>query len=120
MDMCPVNCIHFVRRKQLALLEFVMKGCKREDIAIVARRRSGNMGIAPASNDPFTRAEVFLRRRERAKSAEEMTGEDPGRARSEQDEELSATIASAWLAVDPELRAKGWPSWEQAAAEAKT
>ena len=36
--MCPVDCISFVTRAQLALLEYVMKGCAREDIAIMARR----------------------------------------------------------------------------------
>lgn len=38
IDLCPVDCIHYVPRDQLALLEFVMKSCKREDIAVVARR----------------------------------------------------------------------------------
>jgi len=38
MDMCPVDCIHFVMKKELALLEFVMQFCQREDIAILARR----------------------------------------------------------------------------------
>ena len=63
IDMCPVDCIHFVQRQQLALLEFVMKGCPREDIAIMARRRSGNMGSAASSENPFVRAEVFLKHR---------------------------------------------------------
>ena len=38
IDLCPVDCIHYIRRDQLALLEFVMKSCKREDPAITARR----------------------------------------------------------------------------------
>ena len=38
VDLCPVDCIHFVRRDQLALLEWVMKDCHREDAAILARR----------------------------------------------------------------------------------
>ncbi len=38
VDLCPVDCISFVTRAQLALLEYVMKGCAREDIAIMARR----------------------------------------------------------------------------------
>ena len=36
-----------VQRKQLALLEYAMAYCAREDIAMMARRRSGNMGGAP-------------------------------------------------------------------------
>ena len=38
IDLCPVDSIHYVRRDQLALLEFVLKGCKREGPAISARR----------------------------------------------------------------------------------
>ena len=38
IDLCPVDCISYVPRDQLALLEFVMKSCKREDPAILARR----------------------------------------------------------------------------------
>lgn len=38
IDMCPVDCIYIVLKKQLALLEFVMKSCEREDAAILARR----------------------------------------------------------------------------------
>jgi hypothetical protein len=71
IEMCPVDCIHFVQRKQLALLEFVMKGCPREDIAIMARRRSGNMGSAASSENPFVRAEVFLKHRMEAVIGEE-------------------------------------------------
>ena len=66
-----MDCIHFVQRKQLALLEFVMKGCPREDIAIMARRRSGNMGSAASSENPFVRAEVFLKHRMEAVIGEE-------------------------------------------------
>ena len=48
MDMCPVDCIYFVQRKQLALLEFVMKSCHREDTVILARRHAYS-GLHPLS-----------------------------------------------------------------------
>ena len=47
VDLCPVDCISFVTHAQLALLEYVMKGCAREDIAIMARRCIP-MRLAPA------------------------------------------------------------------------
>ena len=47
IDLCPVDCIHYIRRDQLALLEFVMKSCKREDAAILARRLPGRPHVAP-------------------------------------------------------------------------
>jgi hypothetical protein len=44
-----------VKRSQLPLLEYVMKACKREDTSMMARRRSGNMGMSPASENPFAK-----------------------------------------------------------------
>lgn len=88
-----------------------MKTCKREDITILARRRSGNMGAAPASHNPFNRAEVFIRRRQRAKAGADLE-DSTNNGHLVQDQELSASIAKAWLALKPELRAKGWPSWQ--------
>ncbi len=38
VDLCPVDCIYYVPRDQLAILEFAMKGCKREDAAMLADR----------------------------------------------------------------------------------
>ena len=37
--------------------------CKREDTAMLARRRSGNMSPAPDSENPFSKAEVFVKMR---------------------------------------------------------
>ncbi|MCJ1423031.1 hypothetical protein MMC29_000912 [Sticta canariensis] len=106
IDLCPVDCIHYVPRDQLALLEFVMKSCKREDIAIVARRRSGNMGTAPSSQNPFEQAATFLRHRREARP-QLRNGAMP----LAQDRELAATIARAWIALPRELQRAGWPSW---------
>ena len=39
IDMCPVDCIWFVKRNQLAALEHCMKFCPREDPGIMGRRR---------------------------------------------------------------------------------
>ena len=103
IEACPVSCIHVVRRKDLALLEFVMKACEREDIAIMARRRSGNMGSGPSGNGPFARAEVFLRQRQEVRV--DADGSNLGA------EELAAAIARAWLALPQAARAKGWPTW---------
>ena len=57
-------------------------------------RRSGNMGIAPNSQNPFERARVFLKRRKEAKLSME-----PGSVRRTHDETLSAAIARAWIAL---------------------
>ena len=58
VEMCPVDCIYYIRRDQLALLEFVMKFCLRENPGLMGRRRSGNMAASRAAENPFTKAEV--------------------------------------------------------------
>ncbi|KAK9794389.1 hypothetical protein WJX73_004791 [Symbiochloris irregularis] len=94
MDLCPVDSIHYVRRDQLALLEFVMRGCKREDAAILARRRSGNMAQAPNSGSPFERAATFLRHRKEARPAKRE-----GTMALHHDQDLAASISRAWIAL---------------------
>ena len=62
IDMCPVDCIWFVKRNQLAALEHCMKFCPREDPGIMGRRRGGNFGSQRAKHNPFSAAESFLKR----------------------------------------------------------
>lgn len=52
-----------MKRSEVALLEFVMKQCKRENTAIMARRRGGNFGSPSAGDDPFKKAAEFLNSR---------------------------------------------------------
>ncbi|CAL8464412.1 g3947 [Coccomyxa elongata] len=105
VEMCPVDCISFVNRKQVALLEFVLKFCTREDTAIMARRRSGNMSSKSGKSDPFSRAEVWLRQRKDAKI-------HALESRSLLTEETAAAMARAWLALPQHVREQGWPSFE--------
>lgn len=115
VEMCPVDCIYWVKRSQLAILEYAMKGCKREDIAIMARRRSGNMGSAPSGQNPFARAESILKWRREGKqfidaAAKKAGGAEGGTYRGH-DEALAGAIASAWLALPDDVREKGWPTF---------
>ena len=115
VEMCPVDCIYWVKRSQLAILEYAMKGCKREDIAIMARRRSGNMGSAPSGQNPFARAERILKWRREGKrfidaAAKQAGGVEGGTYRGH-DEALAGAIASAWLALPDDVREKGWPTF---------
>ncbi|KAJ9523708.1 hypothetical protein QJQ45_020152 [Haematococcus lacustris] len=115
---CPVDCIHFVERKELPVLEYVSKSCKRENIAVMARRRSGNMGSAPTNESPFARAELFVRVRRDAK-VDEVRSEQvaAGGVARLHDEALSAAIAKAWLALPQNTKAKAWPRWAAAAQQ---
>ena len=103
------NLADFVPKGQLPLLEFVMKSCKRESVAIMGRRRSGNMGSAPATECPFNRAASYVKARKDAK-VEEVLGADGARARAH-DEVLAAAIAKAWLQLPRDVREKAWPEW---------
>lgn len=102
---CPVDCIYIVRRAQLALLEYVMKTCEREDIAIVARRRSGNMGLPAASENPFQQAETFLKNRCEADVGSVGKSWSTGTL---QDQYLAAAIAKAWLQLPSSIRSQHW------------
>ncbi len=59
MCVCVCVCVCVMYR-------FVMKGCKRECVALMGRRRSGNMGSAPANQSPFVKAELFVKKRKSA------------------------------------------------------
>ena len=125
---CPVDCIHVIPKEQLPLLEHCMVGCPREDIAMMARRRSGNLGAAPSADNPFQRADDFVIMRERAlndarrRSQSVRTGGwgGDGKASAEHavaGDERAAAIGAAWLAAPPEVRTKGWPEWHTADAQ---
>ena len=115
--MCPVDCIYYVRSTSLALLEFVMKGCEREDIAILRRRLSGNLSSSASKESPFTKAEVFLKARSKKadRPRDGPVGFDPRQAavdNSVDDAELAehaASIARAFLALPADVREQGWP-----------
>ena len=115
IELCPVECIYWVKRSQLPVLEYAMKGCKREDIAIMARRRSGNMGSPPSGQNPFAAAEQMLRLRREGKAFADAAAAESGRGGGASyrghDEKLSGAIAAAWLGLPGDVRKRGWPGW---------
>eukprot|EP00746_Dinoflagellata_sp_MGD_P001458 gnl/MRDRNA2_/MRDRNA2_102741_c0_seq1.p1 gnl/MRDRNA2_/MRDRNA2_102741_c0~~gnl/MRDRNA2_/MRDRNA2_102741_c0_seq1.p1 ORF type:complete len:505 (-),score=99.94 gnl/MRDRNA2_/MRDRNA2_102741_c0_seq1:142-1656(-) len=114
MDMCPVDCIHWVRRDQVAVLEYAMKGCSLENVATMGVRRGGNMGEAPASMSPWWQAERLLQMRKNARQTYTSRKGEPNIEGSGHDEVLAGAIAAAWLGLPQEVRQKGWPGWELA------
>ena len=107
IESCPVDCINIVPRSTLALLEFVMKGCKRENVGIMGRRRSGNFGPELSNEDPFDRAATYLKQR-RDVNVEQLNSRS---GTSIHTEELSAAIAGSCLALPLEVRQKVWPEF---------
>ena len=111
IDMCPVDCIWFVKRNQLAALEHCMKFCPREDPGIMGRRRGGNFGSQRAKHNPFSAAESFLKRFD--ENGELFGGKNPaGLSFSWHDERLASTIAKAWLSLPAEVRRQGWSEFK--------
>lgn len=111
IDLCPVDCIWFVKRSQLAALEHCMKFCPREDPGIMGRRRGGNFGSQRAKHNPFSAAESFLKRFD--ENGDLFGGKNPaGLSFSWHDERLASTIAKAWLALPVEVRQQGWSEFK--------
>ena len=103
-----------VSRSQLAILEYAMKGCKREDIAIMARRRRKHGQRAVRPGTPSPRAESILKWRREGEAVHRCGGQEGGRSGGGtyrgHDEALAGAIASAWLAL-PDDRETGWPTF---------
>ena len=107
IEECPVDCIYFVRRKSLAVLEHAMQLCPRENPGIMGRRRGGNCGAARAQTNPFSMAESFLKRfKDRGTFEQKATN---NLVFNFHDERLGMSIAETWLALPKEAREKGWP-----------
>ena len=112
VEMCPVDCI--LGETVPARHPGAYGGCAA-DIAIMARRRSGNMGSAPSGQNPFARAESILKWRREGKqfidaAARKAGGAEAGTYRGH-DEALAGAIAAAWLALPADAREKGWPTF---------
>lgn len=109
MEMCPVDCIHWVRRDQLAVLEYIMKHCEVENIANMGVRRA-NAGSSRAQFSPWGQAERLMRQR---KQARRNFGDDMDLRSIGDTEVMAGAIAAAWLELPPEVRQSGWPKWEK-------
>jgi len=103
IDSCPVDCIHWVDRQQLPLLEWVMKDLDRVNVGVMS---AGQGNVA----DPFAAAASFAKRR-----AEQL--------QKRQDDNLYGTPAqqAARKAAAEEIKKKatgfaarwGWPKVEK-------
>eukprot|EP00667_Euglena_gracilis_P010658 EG_transcript_10852 len=90
---CPVDCIHFVRKGDLADLEFVMRNAKRATVASM-------MAGGATGDDPFMLAAMF-----RARSADIRRKYNiPEGTAPLVDYARGAKIANAWLQMEETLR----------------
>lgn len=99
IDSCPVDCIHWVRRQELPILEYVIQegeASQRLGVAIM----NGNSGRRPP--DPFDAAYRLSKR------MEEEGDQWMGEGSMLDGDKLASEIRSAWLKLSEEVRMKGW------------
>ena len=96
IDSCPVNCIHWIPKRSLPVLEYVMQFPQRVSVASMAT----NSGVR--SQSPFDLADTFTRKaREReARSAAGLT-DAASKAGF-----LQLRLRGAWMRLDPRTRAQ--------------
>jgi ferredoxin len=105
IDSCPVDCIHWVSKRTLPVLEFVMQRAKRVGVASA-------VGGGVRAGDPFELAGVFLRKgREREAAAAAGGGADAGGAAAAG--ALQGRVRGAWRRLRREVRMQ----WRGYAAE---
>ena len=109
VDSCPVECIHFVTRDDLPLLEYCMGSARRVGVAVMQAGAAGG-------DDPFAMARAFREKRLEEWQAWSNRGGDVGEwdALKNGLGALGAEIGRAWRALKPETRRKGWRSWSGA------
>ena len=86
-------------------------------IAMVRRRLSGNVGTAPSRENPFTRAENYLRAR--AEAFQGGAGPTPGRPSAAPSDaagdaelaEHASALSRAFLQLPAGVRAAAWPAF---------
>mmetsp|Transcript_11035 Transcript_11035/g.36268 ORF Transcript_11035/g.36268 Transcript_11035/m.36268 type:complete len:324 (+) Transcript_11035:3-974(+) len=97
IEACPVSCIYFVKKRNLPVLEYVMRTARRVGVAVMM----GNPGAR--GDDPFDLASTFVRKG-KASAAEGGLGRGVGPGN------LSRSIRKAWFKLDEETRKK-WGAW---------
>ncbi|GAB5358760.1 hypothetical protein AAMO2058_000486200 [Amorphochlora amoebiformis] len=100
IDSCPVDCIYWVQRKQLPLLEYIMGVCNRISVAAM-------MTGMKARDSPFSRAEEYLRERRTVRFDSSLNRD----TNIIHNTKLQAAIARAWLQLPDNVRSNLWPQY---------
>uniref|UniRef100_A0A7S4FX57 J domain-containing protein n=1 Tax=Eutreptiella gymnastica TaxID=73025 RepID=A0A7S4FX57_9EUGL len=93
---CPVDCIHWVEKRDLADLEFVMQSAKRANIASM-------MAGGVSGQDPFMLAAQF---RSRGEEIRQRYGLDEMIGGNNIDWKRGKKISQAWMGLENTLRAQ--------------
>jgi ferredoxin len=106
IESCPVDCIYWVKQRNLPILEYAMQRCERAPVAMM---NSGNMTRV---GDPFDVANSMIRRGEEARA---RLGLDPGTAAegAAATGKIGARIRDAFLKLGDNVRGR-WSAYDRA------
>jgi hypothetical protein len=74
LDSCPVNCIHYVEKDDVPILEYLMKGWERPGVGVFGGRWERPPNVFSAAKDFKKKLE---RQKERARSGERSSSSFP-------------------------------------------
>jgi len=106
IESCPVDCISWVNKRNLAILEYAMQTIERVNIASM---RAGNARVA----DPFDIANGMIRRGEEARARLGDTSDSLDGVAVVGAQALA--IREAWMKLDERVRVR-WNSYATARA----
>ncbi len=105
IESCPVDCIYFVKQRNLPILEYAMQRCERASVGVM---NGGNVRVG----DPFDVANSMIKKGEesRARLGMDPAGAMEGAAATGK---VGGRIRDAFLQLDEKVRGR-WSAYDRA------
>ena len=105
IESCPVDCIYFVKQRNLPILEYAMQRCERASVGVM---NGGNVRVG----DPFDVANSMIKKGEEARA---RMGMDPAGAMegAAATGKVGGRIRDAFLQLDEKVRGR-WSAYDRA------
>ena len=105
IESCPVDCIYFVKQRNLPILEYAMQRCERASVGVM---NGGNVRVG----DPFDVANSMIKKGEEARA---RMGMDPAGAMegAAATGKVGGRIRDAFLKLDENVRGR-WSAYDRA------
>ena len=105
IESCPVDCIYFVKQRNLPILEYAMQRCERASVGVM---NGGGVRVG----DPFDVANSMIKKGEEARA---RLGMDPKGAMegAAATGKVGARIRDAFLKLDEKVRGR-WSAYDRA------
>jgi len=105
IESCPVDCIYFVKQRNLPILEYAMQRCERASVGVM---NGGGVRVG----DPFDVANSMIKKGEEARA---RLGMDPAGAMegAAATGKVGARIRDAFLKLDEKVRGR-WSAYDRA------